>query len=95
MKINVTGGDMTRAEIDEYIKYAGKKHPGRQIRQMDINIDGEFVDLKFYFKDTDFQHAYRSADYLVNTMEKLNDAKQSEFSQKERHKLTENDNESD
>lgn len=87
MKVNVINGEMDVHEIDEYIKYAQKKHPGRQIRQMDIIIDGEFVDLKFYFKDTDFQHAYRSADYLVNNMDKLNDAKQKEFSQKERHKI--------
>jgi hypothetical protein rflaF_01474 len=82
MKINVIGGKMERSEIDAYIKYAGEKHPGRQIRQLDIIIDGEFVDLKFYFKDTDFQRAYRSTDYLVNDLSKLNDAKQSEFSQK-------------
>ena len=78
MKINVIGGEMTRQEIDEYIKYAGQKYTGRQIGQLDIVIDGEFVD---------FQRAYRSADYLVNTMEKLNDAKQKEFSEKERHKV--------
>ena len=54
MKINVIGGEMDRREIDEYIKYAGQKHRGRQISQMDITIDGEFVDLKFYFKDMDF-----------------------------------------
>ncbi len=87
MKINIIGGEMERREIDEYIKYAGQKHPGRQISQMDIIIDGEYVDLKFYFSDMDFQHAYRSADYLVNDMKKLNDAKQSEFSEKQRHKV--------
>lgn len=87
MKINVIGGEMDRREIDEYIKYIGEKYTGRQIRQLDIIIDGEFIDLKCHFKDTDFQRAYRSADYLVNSMEKLNDAKQSEFSQKERHKV--------
>ncbi len=89
MKINVKGGKMNRSEIDEYIRYAAQKYPGRQIRQMDIIIDGEFVDLKFYFGDMDFQHAYRSADYLVSNMDKLNDAKQSEFSQKERHGMQE------
>ena len=87
MKINVIGGEMDRREIDEYIKYAGQKYIGRQIGEMDIIIDGEFVDLKVRFKDTDFQRAYRSADYLVNSMEKLNDAKQKEFSEKERHKV--------
>lgn len=87
MKINVIGGEMDRREIDEYIKYAGQKYRGRQISQLDIIIDGEFADLKVYFKDMDFQRAYRSADYLVNSMEKLNDAKQREFSEKERHKV--------
>lgn len=86
MKINVINGELNVHEINEYIKYGQAKYKGRQIRQLDITLDGDFVDLKFYFKDTDFQHAYRSADYLVNTMEKLNNAKQAEFSQKERHK---------
>lgn len=89
MKINVIGGKMERSEIDRYIEYAGKKYPGRQIREMDIIIDGEFVDLKFHFGDLDFQRAYRSADYLVSDMNKLNDAKQSEFSHKERHRIQE------
>lgn len=87
MKINVLNGELNRHEIDQYIKYGNEKYKGRQIKQLDIIIDGEFVDLRFYFKDMDFQHAYRSADYLVNTMEKLNDAKQKEFSEKERHKV--------
>jgi hypothetical protein len=87
MKINVIGGEMNRCEIDEYLKYAARKYVGRQIGQIDIVIDGEFVDLKVYFKDMDFQRAYRSADYLVNTMDKLNDAKRSEFSEKQRHSV--------
>lgn len=87
MKVNVINGELSVQEIDQYIKYGQKKYTGRQIKQLDITLDGDFVDLKFYFKDTDFQHAYRSADYLVNSMEKLNDAKQVEFSQKERHKI--------
>lgn len=87
MKINIVGGEMSRNEIDEYIKYVNNKYSGRQIKQLDIIIDGEFVDLKCHFKDTDFQRAYRSADYLVNDMEKLNDAKQAEFSEKKRHNV--------
>ena len=91
MKVNVIGGEMSPREIDEYIAYAGRKYPGRQIRQLDIIIDGEFVDIKTYFKDTDFQHAYRAADYLVNNMDKLNDAKKKEFSEKQRHGVGEDE----
>lgn len=87
MKINVIGGEMERRELDEYIEYVRQKYKGRQVSGIDIVIDGEFVDLKVYFSDMDFQRAYRSTDYLVNDIEKLNDAKQSEFSEKERHKV--------
>jgi hypothetical protein len=87
MKINVIGGNISQQEIDEYIEYGRKKYVGRQISGIDIIIDGEFADLKFYFSDTDFQHSYRSADYLVNDMNKINDAKQSEFKEKEKHKV--------
>ena len=87
MKINVIGGELDRRELDEYIAYARRKYVGRQISGMDIILDGEYADLKVYFSDMDFQRAYRSADYLVNDMDKLNDAKQKEFSEKERHKV--------
>ena len=85
MKINVIGGEMSRAEIDQYLEYARQKYTGRQISQMDIIIDGEFVDLKVHFSDMNFQRAYRSADYLVNTMDKLIDATEKAFSAMERH----------
>ena len=87
MKINVIGGEMDRREIDEYIAYVRDKHKGRQVSGIDIIIDGEYIDLKVHLSDMDFQRAYRSADYLVNDMDKLNDAKQKEFSEKERHKV--------
>ena len=87
MKVNVYNGELSPREVDEYVRYGQEKYPGRQIKQLDITLDGEFADLKFYFKDSDFQRAYRSADYLVNDMNKLNDAKQREFSDKERHKV--------
>ena len=90
MKINVIGGEISPNEINEYIKFGKQKYRGKQINQIDITLDGESVNLKFYFEDIKFQRAYRSADYLVNNMEKLNDAKQSEFSEKQRHWVSEN-----
>ena len=87
MKINVIGGEMSPREIDKYIEYVEQKYVGRQIRGIDIVIDGDFVDLKTYFKDMDFQHAYRSTDYLVECTDKLNDAKQREFADIKRHNI--------
>lgn len=93
MKINVIGGEMCTREIDEYIDYVAKKYTGRQISRLDLIINGEFIDIKVYFKDMDFQHTYRSADYLVNDINKLNDAKQCEFADKQRHSAEEKINE--
>ena len=90
MKINVIGGEMDKREIDKYISYVKEKHCGRQIRELEITIDGEFVSLKAVFADTDFQRAFRSADYLVNDINKMNDAKQSEHYEKKRHSVEEN-----
>lgn len=89
MKINVTGGEMDPREIDQYISYGMQKYSGKHIKQLDINIDGNHVDLKFYFGNVNFQRAYRSTDYLVNNIEKLNDAKQAEYSEKQRHWIPE------
>ncbi len=90
MKVNVINGELSQKEIEAYIKYGEEKYREHQIKSLDITIDGEYVDLKFTFSDTDFQHSYRSTDYLVNSMDKLNDAKQMEFSQKEHHTIQEN-----
>ncbi len=87
MKINVIGGDMSLREIDKYIEYVEAKYSGRQIKGIDIVIDGDFVDLRTYFKDMDFQRAYRSTDYLVECTDKLNDAKQHEFADIQRHSV--------
>ena len=62
MKINVIGGEMNRCEIDEYLKYAAQKYVGRQIGQIDIVIDGEFVDLS---NRIGIEHAYTTDDEFI------------------------------
>ena len=51
---------------------------------MDIRLDGDFVDLKYYFQPR-FQHVYRATDYLVKTLDVLNDAKRAEYRDKVTH----------
>jgi len=87
MKVNVLNGEISEREKRGYVQYALNKHRGRQIDEIDICLNGEFVDVKVHFCDVDFQHAYRSADYLVDTLEKMNDAKQVEFSDKTTHTI--------
>lgn len=84
LDVQVHGGTMAQEEIDAYISYGYKKYAGKEIYAVDIRIDGEDVDLKFYFRPR-FEHVYRATDYLVKTLDVLNDAKQAEFRDKVTH----------
>lgn len=87
MKVNVYNGELTQSEINSYINYGMNKYRGRQFEALDIRIDNDYVDLTFHFKDNNFQKTFRSADYLVNSLEKMNDAKQMEFNDKVKHEV--------
>ena len=82
MKVNVYNGELTQSEINAYINYGMSKYRGRQFEALDIRIDNDYVDLTFHFKDNNIKKTFRSADYLVNSLEKMNDAKQMEFNDK-------------
>lgn len=79
MKVNVINGTMDDAEVRGYMDYVRKKYADREIESLDITVDGEYVDLKCHFGDSDFRHVYRSADYLVKSIDKMNDAKKAEY----------------
>ena len=87
MKVDVLNGQISEEEKRAYIEHVLAKHRGRQIDGIEIALDGDFVNLKICFSDIQFQHAFRSADYLVDRMDKLNDAKQTEFDEKVNHAL--------
>lgn len=86
LDVHVENGDLTQEEIDAYIAYGREKYPSREIFALDIRLDGEEVDLKFYFKPR-FQHVYRATDYLVKSLDVLNDAKRAEYFDKVTHSL--------
>ena len=88
MNINVTGGSLEQNEIDAYIEYGKNKYPERQITAMDINIDNDFVDLKFYFRPVKFEIIRRITGYLVGTTDRFNDAKKAEVQQRVKHSLS-------
>ena len=88
MNINVTGGSLEQNEIDAYIEYGKNKYPERQITALDINIDNDFVDLKFYFRPVKFERIRRITGYLVGTTDRFNDAKKAEVQQRVKHSLS-------
>ena len=49
IKVNVSGGSLDQKEIDAYIDHGKKKYPDKNIAQMDITVDGDYVDIKYTF----------------------------------------------
>lgn len=88
VNVNVTGGEMSQAEINSYIDRAQKLYPEKTIQTIDLKIDGDFVDVDYHFADVPFQRIRRITGYLVGTLDRFNDAKRAEVRDRVKHGLT-------
>lgn len=83
--VNVTGGKLTKDEIDFYIVRAEEKYPEKHLRAIDLEIDGDFVNAKYHFSDAPFQRIRRITGYLVGTLDRFNNAKRAEEKSRVKH----------
>lgn len=90
MEITVHNGEMTDAEIQEYVKYAKEKHETKEdkVVKLDIYLDGEFVDLKVETAPVKFQRIRRITGYLVGTLDRFNDGKKAEERDRVKHSIS-------
>lgn len=87
VNVNVTGGEMSQAEINSYIDRAQKLYPEKTIQTIDLKIDGDFVDVDYHFADVPFQRIRRITGYLVGTLDRFNDAKRAGVRDRVKHGL--------
>lgn len=87
MTVNVTGGELSQQEINAYIKRAEEQNHSQKLVGIDINVDGEYVDLKYTFEPLPFNRIRRVTGYLVGTLDRWNDAKKAEESQRVKHNI--------
>ena len=85
ININVTGGTMSQNEIDAYINRALKNNPNRHLSAVDINIDGDFVDLTYHWEPIPFERIRRITGYLVGTLDRFNNGKRAEEADRVKH----------
>lgn len=85
MQVTVHGGEMGEQEKQAYIAHVTKQNPGREIAELDIELDGEFVNLNYHFKPVEFDRIRRITGYLVGTTRRFNDAKRAEERDRVRH----------
>ena len=85
MKIN-TNQQISEKETHGYIDYIENKY-NRKLDSLDININGDFVDLSYEFEKVPFERIRRITGYLVGTMDNWNNAKTNEEKDRVKHAM--------
>ena len=85
IQVHVTGGVIPEEEIKAYIAHSQKPYPNRKIEQLDIHVDGDFVDLRCQFAPENFERIRRITGYLVGTLDRFNNAKRAEVTDRVKH----------
>ena len=86
--ITVLNGTMDQKEIDQYVNIILKDNPSRKLDNLELSIDGDFINMKYTFKPLNFDRIRRITGYLVGTMDRWNDAKTSEEHDRVKHSLS-------
>ena len=88
IRVNVTGGELSKNEINAYIARAEEKYPNREVNAMDIKIDGDYVDITYRYCQPHFDRIRRITGYLVGTLDRFNNAKYAEVQDRVKHSLS-------
>lgn len=85
MNIEVKNGQVSEQEIDAYVEHIKKQFPDKEIQSLEINVDGDFVDLRYEFEPVPFERIRRITGYLVGTTDRWNSAKLAELNDRVKH----------
>ena len=89
MQYTVEGGEMSEAEIQAYLHEIRRLHPERNPTELHFRINGEFVDISYQYETIPFERIRRITGYLVGSLDRFNDAKRTEESERVKHQVNE------
>ncbi len=78
VKLTVTGATLSDEEIQEYVDRGRENKPSQKLLAVNINVDGDYVDLAYTYEDRPFERIRRITGYLVGTLDRFNNAKRAE-----------------
>lgn len=87
MEIKITNGELPEAEIDAYVARGKAANPTNELTGIEINVDGEFVDLKYTYAASPFERIRRITGYLVGTLDRFNNGKRAEERDRVKHSM--------
>lgn len=80
-------GEVSDKEKRAYVDYLQQKY-NRKLDSLEIEVDGEYVNLNYKFKPAEFERIRRITGYLVGTMDQWNDAKKAEEADRVKHDVS-------
>ena len=85
VEVVLTGIDkISNEELEAYILRGKEAEPKKELSKIEINVDGEFVDLKYHY-NIPFERIRRITGYLVGTTDRWNNAKKAELHDRVKH----------
>lgn len=88
MNIEVKGAEISEKEKQAYVDHILKKNPGRTLKLLKIEVDGDYVNLTYEFDSLPpFDRIRRITGYLVGSTDRWNDAKRAELHDRVKHGL--------
>ncbi len=85
MKVNVIGGNISEEEKNAYVSYITGKYPNKNITAIDVTLDGDYADIKYYYAPRNFERIRRITGYLVGTLDNWNNGKRAEEHDRVKH----------
>ena len=83
MSVQITG-KINEKESMVYVDYLEDKY-NRKLDSLDVEVDGDYVNLNYKFSDVPFERIRRITGYLVGTMDNWNNAKTAEEADRIKH----------
>ena len=86
----VSDGEMSEDEARAYIVRGLERYEGHaeRIDHIEAHLDGDDVELTYYPVDGRFERIRRITGYLVGTLDRFNDAKRAEESDRVKHAVS-------
>lgn len=76
---------VTEEEIRAYLDRGALQHPNSAVTGLSLLVDGEDVDIRYELAPVPFDRIRRITGYLVGTMDRWNDSKTAEESDRVKH----------
>lgn len=85
INVTVNNGPIEKEEILNYINYIKQNHPHQILKNLTLTIDNEDVEMEYSFANIKFDRIRRITGYLVGTVDRWNNAKRAEESDRVKH----------